>query len=332
MRMLRTFFAERGLLGFLVPYVMLVGSLLAVEIIFARQWPCLVPSWSNSPHIGPLLKDVTSYLLSAQVVMVGLLFPIAVGLVTLIVQRGDASSTVSDIQVYYGETLAYRIGASGIALSMVLAMQLVWPAHFLVHGLGFGTLSEFFKIVLTGIHLLWLLINFSALWHFLLTSLSFMRPSERAHLRRRYAASVSIPQDLSDRLMRASYTNAGPSLLRESGESDNDDRAPSLLFGSDLGDWGQIEIASPNLSKMVLYDVWMVPLGWAVRSWWKRCKKQEADATAQSHSGPTLVFAPDLQRPLPEGGTICRRSYGVPLNAFERFLIRQSFWFRRERS
>jgi len=175
MRMLQLLYGQRGLLGFLVPYIALVSLFAATEIIVAKQWPSLVPSWSNGQNIGPFIKDVTSYFLGAQVVMIGLLFPIVVGLVTLIVQREDASSTVSDIQVYYSETLAYRIGASGIALSIVLAAQLFWPAQFTIHRLGYGTPSEFFKIVLTAIHLLWLLINFSALWHFLLTSLGFMR-------------------------------------------------------------------------------------------------------------------------------------------------------------
>jgi hypothetical protein len=141
MKVLRTFYGQRGLLGFLLPYIVLVVLLIVAEMILKGQWQVLIPSWSNDQRIGPFLKDVTSYFLAAQVVMVGLLFPIAVGLVTLIVQREDASSTVSDIQVYYGETLAYRIGASGIALSIVLAAQLFWPAQFAIHRLGYGIQS-----------------------------------------------------------------------------------------------------------------------------------------------------------------------------------------------
>ena len=331
MRLLRAIFGERGLLGFLIPYAVIVAVVLIVEAFLIQQWPDLIPPWSNSAHIGPLLREVTSYLLGAQVIMVGLLFPIAVGLVTLIVQREDASSTVSDIQVYYGESLAYRIGASGIALSIVLAVQLVWPVHFALHHLGLGNPSKFFKIALAAGHLVWLVVNFSALWHFLRTSLSFMRPAERALLRRRFAANVSVPQDLTERWTTALYATAGPSLLKQSSTSDGDDDAPSLLFGSDLGDWGEIEIADPALSGKFLYDVWMTPLGWAVRSWWKRCKKHQADAL-QHHGGPALVFIPDFRRPLPEDGILCRRSHGVPLNALERFLIRRSFRFRKERS
>lgn len=330
-RMLRRFYGQRGLLGFLIPYIVLVALLVGVEILVENLSPTLIPSSSNDENIGRLLKDVTSYFLGAQVVMIGLLFPIAVGLVTLIVQRENASSTVSDIQVYYSETLTYRIGASGIALSIVLAAQLLWPAQFAIYRLGYGSSSDFFKVVLTTAHLLWLLINFSALWHFLQTSLSFMRPAERALLRRRFAASVSIPDDISERLTKAIYTNAGQSILGELSTSPIDDGQPSLLFGSDLGEWGEIEVAAPAISKKVLVDVWMRPLEWAIRNWLRRCRKQDADAP-QGRSGPTLVFLPDWRWPMPDGGIICRRNHGVPLNALERFLIRRSFRFGKERS
>ncbi len=235
-RVLQAFFGERGLIGFLVPYAAVVALLIVLDIAIASACPSIIPPWTNTTQIGPLLKDVTSYFLGAQVVMIGLLFPIAVGLVTLIVQREDASNTISDIQVYYEESLAYRVGASGIALSIVLATQLLWPVQFAVHRFGFETSTEILKIFLTAIHLLWLVVNFAALWHFLSTSLSFMRPSERAKLRRRFAANVSIPQDLSDRLVRVLYADAGSSLLPEPNASDSEEREPPLLFGSELGE------------------------------------------------------------------------------------------------
>ena len=324
--MLRGFYGHRGLLGFLIPYTVLAVLLVCAEIIVANLWPSLIPSESNNQDVGALLRDVTSYFLGAQVVMVGLLFPIAVGLVTLIVQREQASSTVSDIQVYYSEALAYRVGASGIALSIVLAAQILWPAHYAVHRLGYGTPSEFSKVILTVVHLLWLLINFSALWHFLLTSLSFMRPAERALLRRRFAASVSIPDDLSERLTKYLYAIGGQSILGQVSTSDIDDGQPSCLFGLNLGEGGEIEVAAPAISKKILVDVWMSPLGWAIRNWVKRCRKQGAD-DLQGNFGPTLVFLPDWRRPMPDDGIICRRNHGVPLNATERFLIRHSFRF-----
>ena len=318
MRMLRLFYGHRGLLGFLIPYAVLVSVLVSAEIIVANWWPNLIPSWSNNQSIGSLFRDVTRNLLGAQVVMVGLLFPIAVGLVTLIVQREVASSTVSDIQVYYGETLAYRIGASGIALSIVLAVHLLWPAQLAT------------QVILTVVHLSWIVINFTALWHFLLTSLNFMQPAERALLRRRFAANVSIPNDLTERLTELFYADGIRLIPDQLSTRDVDEEQPSLLSGYDLGEWGEIEVTAPAISKKVLVDVWMRPLRWAVLHWFKRCPKQDVD-DSPVHSGPALVFLPDWRRPMPDDGIICRRNHGVPLNAFERFLIRQSFRFGKER-
>ncbi len=163
-RCLRAFFGKRTLPGFVIPYVVIVALLLVLESVLSAFYPSFIPAWTASDSVKPLLKDVTGYFLGAQAVVIGLLFPIAVALVTLIVQREEASSTISEVQVYYNETLAYRIGASGLGLSIVLAVQLLWPGQFAIHLIGLGTSFQFFKVILTGFHAVWLVINLSALW------------------------------------------------------------------------------------------------------------------------------------------------------------------------
>ncbi|MDW3205950.1 MAG: hypothetical protein R8L07_10460 [Alphaproteobacteria bacterium] len=327
-RVLKLLYGERSLFGFLIPYVGIVSIIVVLEVLISDWWGIRIPAWSYDSTISSLLKDVTGYFLGAQAVMIGLLFPIAVGLVTLIVQREDASSTVSDVQVYYSETLTYRIGASGIALVMVLSTQLLWPAQFSIHMLGYGTPSDLFKIVLTSIHLFWLILNFAALWHFLLTSLRFMRPVERAYLRRRFAASVSIPNDLRERLSTALYLNLSTSLEGGIAKEPPGGTEPTLMFSPIAGEWGVVEVASPNLGRKKLIDVWTRPLGWAVRRWLKRTGAIVVD---ERHSmlGPTLIFCPELDRSLPEGGVICRRNGGASLSEVEKFVIRLSFRFGR---
>ncbi len=345
MRVLQSFFGERGLFGFLIPYFMIVISLLIVELGITRgfrpvipQWnmggagefPSIIPPLTHVLQIEPLLREVTSYFLGAQVVMIGLLFPIAVALVTMIVQREDASSTISDVQVYYSETLAYRIGASGLALSIVLAVQLLWPAQFAAYRFGLATSTEVSKIFLTGIHLLWMVINFASLWHFLSTSLSFVRPADRALLRRRFAANIAIPRALFDRYSRALYAAAGSSLLPESDVTE--DSSPSIFFGSSFGEWGVVEVAKPGAAQKILVDVWMTPLGWVLRRWWKRCEKQLPQLDQYTrHIGPALVFVPEIGRSLPEDAVICRRNNGVPLSRLEQLAVRASFRFSKRR-
>jgi hypothetical protein len=123
---LQAFLAKRGVFKFLAFYGFVLITLVIAEISLRSTSHFSFPRGPAPLNIAPLLKDATSYFLGAQVTMIGLLFPIAIALVTLIVQREDASSTVSDVQVYYHQTLAYQIGASGIALSIVLAVQLLW--------------------------------------------------------------------------------------------------------------------------------------------------------------------------------------------------------------
>src|SRR5262249_10202308 len=125
------------------------------EFATAAHLPSFLPQWTSSADIKPLLTNVASYLISAQVGLLSVV-SIAIGLVTIIAQRENASS---DVQVYYHESLAFGIVASSIALIAVLCVQLFWPAHFALHWVGYGTTLQVFKICLTTIHIVWLLLN-----------------------------------------------------------------------------------------------------------------------------------------------------------------------------
>lgn len=325
--MLRGFHGQRGPMGFLALYFALTAFLIVAEIVVAKHWPSAIPNLEpDKERLEAFLKDVTSYYLGAQIVIIGLLFPVAVALVTLIIQRENASGTASDIQVYYEESLAYKIGASGIALSIVLAAQLLWPAQFASYRLGLDDQAIFHKTLLTAVHLVWLLINFSALWHFLLTSLSFMRPMERILSRNRFAANVAIPADLLDKLATSHYLNAGRLIADRQPDRVNREQSPTLLFGFGLGGSSSTEIADPLLAKKVLVDVWLSPLSWAVWRWLRRCRESSAHVP-KGEQEPKLAILPTWQQPLPEDGILCQRRNGVPLDRFERFLIRKSLRF-----
>jgi hypothetical protein len=155
-----------------------------------------------------------------------------------------------------------------------------------------------------------------------------MRPVERAQLRRRFAANVAIPRDLTERLLAALYMDAASRILQQANTAGGND-GPSLLFGSDLGEWGEIEIASPRAVGGVLCDVWIRPLRWAVNRWLARCTSTPQDEQ-RLRSGPTLIFPPDLRRSLREPGVICRRRNGAPLDKLEKFIIKRCFRFRTE--
>ncbi|MGE3710704.1 MAG: hypothetical protein AB7G35_13610 [Hyphomicrobiaceae bacterium] len=88
------------------------------EFAVARYLPHWLPGWTAAPEIKSLLTNVASYLITAQVGVLGVV-SIAIGLVTIIAQRENAST---DVQVYYHESLAFGVVASSIALLAVLCL------------------------------------------------------------------------------------------------------------------------------------------------------------------------------------------------------------------
>jgi len=325
-RVLKKFCGQGGLLLFLLRYLVLYAVFLNGSWIIVTLFPEWVPK-SDQGFIDQS-QTVTSYFLAAQAVMIGLLFPVAVGVITLITQREDASSTVSDLQVYYSESFAFGVGASGIALSIALAVHVFWPARYPLEYLGFNPAGTYFEVVVLIVHLLWLLVNFVALWHFLFTSLSFMRPTQRALMRRRYAALAAIPSDLTARLMSHQYYVSWPIVLAKLvGRGKN---SPAHFFGGTF-ERGEIEICKPCVSGATLGNVWLIPLKWGMLRWLKRCEVAE-QSNGSSSSEPELIFYPGFRGALSEDGVLCRRIGGVPFNKFERFLISISFRFERKKS
>lgn len=320
-RMLKRFYGKGGLLSFLLRYAGLYAIIMLGCAAIVSLFPNWVPkSGLNSDRL-PDVQNVTSYFLAAQAVMIGLLFPVALGVISLITQREDASSTVSDLQVYYSESFAFGVGASGIALSIALAIHVFWPAGYVLEYLGFSDAGTYFEVVLLIAHLLWLLVNFAALWYFLVTSLSFMRPAQRALMRRRYAALTAIPDYLTAHLLNHRYiVRLAAEIAKKVGW---DKTKTALLFGGRL-ERGEVELNNKALSGQVLSNVWQKPLMWVIRRWLKRCNKVEGAVGSQ----PDLDFCPDFRRPLSDDGIICRRIGGIPLDKIERFVVGQSFRFK----
>lgn len=319
-RLLRALLSGKSLISYLAAYFLLLLAALGTELLFEQLYISSNLFWANSSAVGSLLKDATSYLLAAQVTMVGLVFPIAVGLVTLIVQRESSSSSTAEVQIYYEETLAYRIGASSIALVIVLAIQVVWPAQLAIHQFSSGVHNLAFKVLLTVVHMGWLTLNLVALSHFLLTSLSFLRPGERGLMRKRYAANHSIPEDIFRRYL--DVLHHGAENFFSPPFSGSDKNVPRVFFSSFWGD-GVAEVTVRGSEKKVLVDIWLRPLRWVLRRWHERAVKAQSGSQR-----PLLVFVPHFQGSDPEG-VVCRRVAGPPLTHLERKLVAISFRFGR---
>jgi O-antigen/teichoic acid export membrane protein len=121
-RVIRRFLSGKSFGWFVVAYAVVTVVITLLGIIASIYVPKLIPAW-KADEINGFLKDATSYLITAQVGLLAVV-SVAVGLVTLIAQRDDGSSTSTDVQLYYNGALAYEVVASSVALLLVLCVQI----------------------------------------------------------------------------------------------------------------------------------------------------------------------------------------------------------------
>jgi hypothetical protein len=81
-RAARFLIVGRSLPTFLAAYLLLDLALVGAEIVFNFYFPRALPGWTP-PEIKSPLKDIASYLIAAQVGILGIV-SVAIGIVTLI--------------------------------------------------------------------------------------------------------------------------------------------------------------------------------------------------------------------------------------------------------
>ena len=294
--------------------------------------PSYLPPWGGD-FIKGFLKDTAGFLITAQVGMLGVI-SVAVGLITLIAQRDDKSSTSTEIRLYYAESLAYDIITSSTTLLALLAIQVFWPVQFGLHKFGLGSTNLFFKAWLTFVHILWLSVNVGGFAHFLSTTLRFVEPVAREQMRQRYTADVVLPDDLKVRLFRYFSNFVTKTILPD----DGNDKHPSFMLGYDWVESGINEIERTFKAEQQLADVLYLPLRVAIRNWARRSQKHFAANATRPLTLETMQLPGTATVPLLFEGTykgtvvLCRRDGGVPFRWWERLLIRASLRFRPSRS
>jgi hypothetical protein len=326
-RALRQFF-RIGTFGRLLGLYFLIDLLfVAAEAVGASAVPNWLPSWTASispgPDIKALVLNVSSYFVSTQVGLLGVV-SLALALVTLVSQR---ESSATDVQLYYHESLSFELVASCMSLLAVLCIQFLWPLQFVLHRISLGTDLQVFKLGLLGVHLAWLLLNVGAVAYFIVTTFRFVQQSARERLRERYTANIVVPIEMTARLRQQLYNLATNQLVDQ--HENNGDGHPSVTFGFDLGEPDAIEISTTFVQLAALHDVHMIWVRWVVRRWLARSIKndhgQAVVAGLTSHS--LLWFAPHIDQPMHGECGWCKRRGGVPLTRLEKFVLRRSFRF-----
>lgn len=305
---------------FLARYLIIDLAVLNVEAWSRIVAPAAATSAAATAQIVDVVKTVPSYLLGAQIGLLGVI-SLALALVTLIAQRDDATT---DVKVYYHESMFFGITASGIALAAVLSIQFLWPLQTALHRLGGGSDSPAFKLALVGAHTAWFVVNLWAVAHFVSVTFRFVQRSARERLRERYTANVVVPRQLADRLRQQVYGAAGGRI---------DPGTPGAFFGYSFGisTGSEIELERDFAPDTMLVNVHMGVVRWVLARWTQRCSAEPAPTGVAASSGPRIWFTPALDRPMRGRTAWCRRSGGVPLTAFERWALRRAFRFEERR-
>lgn len=307
----------RLLAGFGLVWSLLVFAGLFLTFDMPAQLAPLAEDFGRTDTVRNLL----SYMLGAQATMVGLIFPLALGMVTLIVQRDEGAATNADVQLYYDQSLAYAVGTSGITLAIALVIALFGPEATVLDLAGRAAVAWSISAAVLIILGIWLLVNMLVTWQFLILSLSFINPKYRAAARRRFVSARVIPRHLAGLLSQHCYLKIDETL-----SSRGNAPMPFIMAGAAEGGRGEREIMTHFRQQRELIDVRLLPLRLGVRLWAWRCRRAKLEISTNKYDW-MLGFAGPLDRRLRGDALLCRRQGGVELNAIERWLIRAALVF-----
>jgi hypothetical protein len=302
------------------------ASALCVLVLIEWAVGRYLPTIPLGPTGVDFLKDAVGFFITAQAGILSVL-AVAIGVVTLLTQKDDGSAVNPDVRLYYEESFSYQIATSSVLLLAVLVLQLFWPFEPFVARATGGKALDHFKLCVTALHALWLVLNLYLFLHFFHTTLRFVQPQARGRLREQYSASQSIPSDIRERLTTAYYNGLGELLLGE--EETKQGPLVTFRFGLIAERGGQVEITRFFKTPLRLVDVWLLPLGFALRSWIKRTRSAAPTPKGNdpAHYEGQLAILVDFDRVYDDAEDLVMREGAVPLTRIERFLINVSLRF-----
>ena len=326
-RLIGRFVVGRSVWQFLCLYGVVLALSLVLEWLGNRYFPGWLPGYARS-ELRDYLKDVGSYLIAAQIGILAIV-SVAVGVVTLLSDRSDGSSVNTDIRLYYVESYSYELAVSGVALLVILTLQLFWPLQHLLHIAGLGGKDYTFKLYLGAFHATWFTFNLALFLQFITTTLRFVEPSARETLRERYCANVVIPRDAKARVMRALYITAPTRIFGKEALEEG----PNFAFGHhlSLGERPVVEIETVFADPRRLEDVWLRPLEWVMRRWQGRARKlpRKKGGFGRPVWSGQLAIAATFEGVEQGRSELLLRRDGPPLTPFEKWLVRRCLRFAR---
>jgi hypothetical protein len=312
-------------------FFFLYGLILALSLVLEwagnRYFPDRLPGYPRA-ELRDFLKDVGSYLIAAQIGILAIV-SVAVGVVTLLSDRSDGSSVNTDIRLYYVESYSYELAVSGVALLVILTLQLFWPLQHLLHVAGFGGKDYAFKLFLSAFHATWFTFNLALFLQFITTTLRFVEPSTRETLRERYCANVVIPRDAKNRVIRALYLAAPTQIFGKEALEEG----PYFAFGHSLAlvEATIVEVEAVFPDPRRLQDVWLRPLEWVMRRWQSRARKlpRQKGGFGRPVWGGQLAIGAAFDGFQQGRSELLLRRDGPSLTPFEKWVVRRCLRFGR---
>ncbi len=326
-RMLRQVISQWRVGRLLVSYLficsLLVGGEAYLSTNLTKLYSCMKRVIPDATGTDDFVLSVSSYLLNGQVGVLAAM-SIAIALVILLSQQG---SSRADIRLFYNETLAFSLFSSSFALLIVLSIQFIWPIHFFFFGVEEMT-GHVSRFGLLWLHVIWLVVNFFMFSHLALTTFSFVEPTKRQALRKKWVATEILRQELRKQLRHQIFSLADDRVCKQNGW---DESQQYSIIGYSIGGRSTTALTIRLKSNYRLEDVRLRLLAFAIGRWVARSQKSQLNEKHFGQDDVRVSLPAQLDRVYSGDVVLCERIGGVPLNRIERNLFRIAFQFRKLR-
>lgn len=242
-------------------------TLLVASIYGAALWLGIGPAAIGDGSVKDI-GTVNVAILGVQGALIGLVFPLVIAFVGLLNQ--GRASFASRLTIYIESTIAVFVGLSSLLLCVAISLQL-----------AFASMMEPGQAAaVTGLNLLWFVINVVALGYFVLRTLAFLHPARRTPLIRAYVANVVWPRELAKVVTRNRWDGATSYGYLPESDEDPDIFSPGhgarIWYGA--VDFGEPQVLQQLWSKKRLVDIRLGLLDPIIRNWLAEVTPLRADA------------------------------------------------------
>lgn len=243
---------------------------------FARHWVLLIMSvvvlygvaaligrteWLASHtqvldnNLSDKLGGLNLSLLAAQAAIIGVVYPIVIGLITTLFQSDQMRR--HRIAAYFGQSEVVPLGVSGLLMLASLAIQGIVQQYV--------SASEY--LLLTILNIIWFSGNLIGTGYFLWTSRLFLMPEQGFELLLRHAATTSWPEEVSylyAKQLWIASTDSQVALIP------NGQGRGVVISTNPFFDKGTPAYERSFASAHALHDIWLPPLRLALHLWINR--------------------------------------------------------------